>query len=492
MLFLREAFRGRNKAILKVAIVAAIGGFLFGYDTGVISGALLFIKKDLHAGTFAQEAIVASLLVGAVVGALAAGWSADALSRRWTKVIAGAIYVLGALGSAVAQDPTQLIIARFVLGLAVGTASFVAPMYISELTPKQIRGGVTTFNQLMIVLGILCAYIVNFALTGLSNEWRWMLGLGAVPGLALAIGMVFMPYSPRWLANKGREDEAREVLRRFRSSDEEIEEELSDIRDAARQEGSVRDVVSPAVRPMLVVGVALALFQQFIGINTVIYYAPTILQSTGLGTNAAIGQTVAIGVTNVVFTIVAVLLLDRFGRRFFLLTGTGICIVALALLGAYFAIPTLRHDAPGLALAGLILYIAGFAVGLGPVFWLMISEIFPLRVRSAAMSVSTVANWGANFLVSLTFLSLIAAAGRPGAFWIYAGIGVLAMLFFATKVPETKGRELEEIEAELGAAPDSAETGRGERFRRDGAPSGAGATAGGGAGGSTRPGAGAS
>jgi sugar porter (SP) family MFS transporter len=479
MLFLREAFRDNNKAILRVAIVAAIGGFLFGYDTGVISGALLFIKKDLHAGTFQQEAIVSSLLVGAVAGAVAAGWSADALSRRWTKVIAGAIYVVGALASAFAQDPTQLIIARFVLGLAVGTASFVAPMYIAELTPKKIRGGVTTFSQLMIVLGILCAYIVNFALTGLPDQWRWMLGLGAVPGVALAVGMLFMPYSPRWLVNQGREQEARDVLRRYRSGDEEVDEELSDIRDAAREEGSLRDVVSPAVRPMLAVGVGLALFQQLIGINTVIYYAPTILQSTGLGTNAAIAQTVAIGVTNVVFTVIAVLLLDRFGRRFFLLLGTAVCIAALAVLGAYFAIPALQHHASWLALAALIVYIGGFAVGLGPVFWLMISEIFPLRVRSAAMSVSTVANWAANFVVSLTFLTLIAAVSRPGAFWIYAGLGVAAFLFFAARVPETKGRELEEIEADLGAAPESDTVGRGERFRREGAPSGGGATAGG-------------
>jgi len=481
MLFLREAFRGSNKAILKVAIVAAIGGFLFGYDTGVISGALLFIKKDLGAGTFAQEAIVASLLVGAVVGALGAGWAADALSRRWTKVIAGAIYVLGALGSAFSQDPTQLIVARFVLGLAVGTASFVAPMYISELTPKKIRGGVTTFNQLMIVLGILCSYVVNFALVGLPDQWRWMLGLGAVPGLALAIGMLFMPYSPRWLVNKGREDEARTVLRRYRDGDDEVEEELDDIRTAAQEEGSVQDVVSPAVRPLLMVGVALALFQQFIGINTVIYYAPTILQSTGLGANAAIAQTVVIGVTNVIFTVIAVLLLDRVGRRFFLLLGTAICVLSLAVLGVYFKSPGLQDSASWIALAALIVYIAGFAVGLGPVFWLMISEIFPLRVRSAAMSVSTVANWSANFLVSVTFLSLIAAISRPGAFWLYAVIGVAALVFFATKVPETKGRELEEIERELGATPDvGEEAGTGRRFtrEREGAPEGRRTTAG--------------
>jgi sugar porter (SP) family MFS transporter len=384
------------------------------------------------------------------VGAVLSGFSADALSRRRTKIIAGLVYVVGALGSALSQSGAELIAARFVLGLAVGTASFVAPMYISELAPKRIRGGVTSFNQLMIVSGILCAYLVNWALKGAADNWRWMLGLGALPGLALAIGMFFQPFSPRWLVEKGREDEAREVLLRARSRDEHaVEEEIDDIKTAAAQEGGLRTLFQPRVRPLVMVGLALAVAQQFVGVNTVIYYAPTILKFTGLGTNSAITDALSVGVANVVFTIVAILVMDRVGRRPLLITGTAGCILSLGVLGVFFASHSLQHDVSWLALVCLIVYIASFAVGLGPVFWLMISEIFPLSVRSPAMSVSTVGNWTANFLVSAFFLSLTTAITREGTFWLYAGFGVAALLYFIVRVPETKGRSLEEIEREL-------------------------------------------
>jgi sugar porter (SP) family MFS transporter len=450
--FLREAFSGRNRFVLRLAIIAALGGFLFGYDTGVISGAQLFITKDLGASTFQQQAFVGALLIGAVVGAVLSGFSADALSRRRTKIIAGVVYVIGALASALAQTSGELIAARFVLGIAVGTASFVAPMYISELAPKKIRGGVTSFNQLMVVTGILGAYIASWALKDAANNWRWMLGLGALPGIALAVGMLFQPYSPRWLVDNGREDEAREVLRRARESDDEVDEELREIKEAAREEGGVRNLWKPDVRPLVAVGLALAIAQQFIGVNTVIYYAPTILKSTGLGTGSAITQAVSVGLTNLVFTIIAVLILDRVGRRPLLIAGTAGCIVSLGALGLFFASSSLQHNASWFALVCLLVYIASFAIGLGPVFWLMIAEIFPLKVRSPAMSVSTVGNWSANFLVSSFFLSLTSAITKQGTFWLYAGFGVLALIYFATRVPETKDRSLEEIESELQTA----------------------------------------
>jgi sugar porter (SP) family MFS transporter len=447
--FLREAFRGDNRFVLRLAIIAALGGFLFGYDTGVISGALLYIEADFHPSSFEAQAFVGALLVGAVVGAILSGFSADALSRRRTKIVSGAVYVLGALASAASQDPTQLIIARFVLGVSVGAASFVSPLYISELAPKRIRGGVTSFNQLMIVSGIFAAYIVNAALGGVDGHWRWMLGIGAVPGLVLAVGMYFQPFSPRWLVGEGREDEAREVLRRARSSDEEADEELGEIKDEAKQEGSLRDLLAPGVRAMVAIGIAMAVAQQLIGVNTVIYYAPTILKLTGLSTGSAITQALSVGITNVIFTIVAILLLDRVGRRPLLLVGTIGCVVSLVALGVFFASSTLKHDFSGLALVCLIVYIASFAVGLGPVFWLMISEIFPLKVRSAAMSASTVANWASNFLVATFFLTLTGAITIQGTFWLYAGFGVLAAIFFALRLPETKDRSLEEISEEV-------------------------------------------
>jgi sugar porter (SP) family MFS transporter len=447
--FLREAFKGSNRFILRLALIAALGGFLFGYDTGVISGALLYIEPALHPSSFEAQAFVGALLVGAVIGAAISGWSADALSRRRTKIIAAAVYVVGALASAASQTPWELIWSRFLLGIAVGAASFVAPMYISELAPKRIRGGVTSFNQLMVVSGIFVSYIVNWAFGGATGNWRWMLGIAAIPGAVLAIGMYFQPSSPRWLVGQGRDDEAREVLRRARESDEEVEEELEEIEQEASSKGSLRDLFAPGVRAMVVIGLVMAIAQQLIGVNTVIYYAPTILKLTGLSTTSAITQALSVGITNVIFTIVAILILDKVGRRPLLIIGTIGCVVALVALGIFFASPTLKHDFSGYALICLIVYIASFAVGLGPVFWLMISEIFPLKVRSAAMSVSTVANWAANFLVSTFFLTLTGAITIEGTFWLYAGFGVAAIIFFAARLPETKNRSLEEISDEV-------------------------------------------
>jgi sugar porter (SP) family MFS transporter len=448
--FVRSVRREANGYVVGLAVVAALGGFLFGYDTGVISGALLLLKDDLHASSFDQSAIIGSLLLGAVVGAIISGYLAGAIGRRPTKIISGCIFAGAAIWSALSPDVWTLICARFVLGISVGTASFVAPMYIGEMVPRRIRGGLVSFNQLMITTGILVAYIVDFALKGVSNNWRWMLGLGAIPGIALAVGMVLLPESPRWLVERDREDEARDVLRRVRTDDD-VDEEIQEIQEVARADGSLRDLLGRAVRPMLIVGLGLAIFQQIVGINTVIYFAPTIFKFAGVSTSQAIGQTVFIGITNVVFTIVAVLLLDRVGRRLLLLTGTAVLTVALVGLGLFFQVAAIKANLGWLALASLIVYIAAFAVGLGPVFWLMIAEIFPLKIRSAAMSVCTVANWSFNFLVSFTFLQLISVAGKGGTFFVYAALGVLAVIFFAWKVPETRGRSLEEIETEFGA-----------------------------------------
>jgi sugar porter (SP) family MFS transporter len=460
MEFLREAFKGGNRFLVGVALVAALGGFLFGYDTGIIGGALLFIKEDLQASQFDQQAIVGSILIGAIVGAIMAGYLARKISRRWTMFTAGVIYVVAGLGCAVSQEVWQLLVARFALGIAVGTASFVAPMYIAELVPKRVRGGLVTFNQLMITIGILLAYISSWVFKDVSGDWRWMFAVAAVPGAVLAVGMLFMPYSPRWLVEVGRDDEARDVLKKIRESDDDVEEEIEEIKEVTSEEKSLRDLLAPNIRPMLIVGLGLAIFQQIVGINTVIYYAPTILTFTGLEAKSAITQALFIGVTNVFFTIIAVLLLDKVGRRVFLLAGTATLTVALVLLGIFFYFPGLQDSAPHLGLAALLLYIAGFAIGLGPIFWLMISEIYPLAIRPAAMSLATVTNWTFNFAVSFTFLTVVSALGKSGAFWLYAGFGILAILFFWRFVPETKDRSLEEIEQELGSDTDEAEAPR--------------------------------
>lgn len=451
--FIRELRQSNSGMLLRVSAIAAIGGLLFGYDTGVISGALLYIKSDLHAGTEAQQWIVSTLLLGAILGAIAAGYLADRISRKYTKVIAGTIYVVGALGCAFAVNVPMLIGFRFVLGLSVGTASFVAPLYISEVSPPRIRGGLVSFNQLAITSGILLSYLVNFAFKDVANNWRWMLGFAVIPGAALAIGMLTVPHTPRWLMEQKREDDARGVLTELREGDKHsnVDQEITDIKEARSKEESSRlgDLFRGRLRPLLWVGLGLAIFQQFVGINTVIYYAPTILSDTGLTKSASITQTVFVGVTNVVFTVVAVLLLDRVGRRKLLLIGTVGLTIGLAVLGIYFTSSTLQHQAGWLALVALLIYIASFAIGLGPVFWLMISEIYPTGIRSKAMSVATVANWGANFLVAVTFLSLGQAITRQGTFFLYTGLGVLAFMFFLWRVPETRNRSLEEIQEEL-------------------------------------------
>jgi sugar porter (SP) family MFS transporter len=452
--FVREALH--NRRLLGVALIAAVGGFLFGYDTGVIGGAMLFMQKDLGLKTHGQQQLtVAILLLGAVAGAAISGWAADRFSRRRTKITSGTVYVIGALGCAFAQSYWQILAARFWLGLAVGTASFVSPMYIAELVPPRIRGGIVSFNQLMITSGILAAYIVDWGFASFPDNWRWMFGVAVVPGAVLAIGMYFMPFSPRWLVEKGREDDARQVLSRYRDSDDEVEDELREIKDVSESEASIRDLLKKGVRRMLLVGIGLAVFQQIVGINTVIYYAPTILKFAGQHNTGALTQSVYIGCTNVFFTIVAILLLDKLGRRFFLIGGTALLTAALVVLGIFFQDAGVRSAVPWLALPCLLVYIMGFAVGLGPVFWLMISEIFPIQMRGPAMAVCTMFNWGLNFAISYTFLTLTDVISKGGTFWLYAFFGFCAVVFFATIVPETKDRSLEQIQADLGADADS-------------------------------------
>ncbi len=450
--YIRYAASGRNRFVTWIALLAALGGFLFGYDTGIIGQALPFVQQQFHAGTITASWIVASVLVGAVIGAACSGYLADRISRKWTKCLSGCIFVAGAIGEATAQNAAWMIGARFILGLAVGTASFVAPEYIAEQTPPKIRGGTVSYNQLMITLGILLAYIAGFGLAGVSGNWRWMLGLGAIPGAALAISMIFVPHTPRWLASQGREQDARAVLERTRT-DSDVQAELDSIKDAARKErrASLVDLARPHIRPMLLIGLALAIIQQFVGINTVIYFTSTILKYTGSSTSLSVQQAVYVGLTNFVLTIVAILCMDWLGRRVILITGTVVATVALIALGLYFQFPAFAKADAWFGLACVIGFIAGFAFSLGPVFWLMISEIFPLSHRSKAMAVCTIVNWTANFVVSYFFLQEAGLIGKPATFWIYAGVGVLAAGFIWLRVPETRGKTLEQIEDEAGA-----------------------------------------
>jgi sugar porter (SP) family MFS transporter len=441
-----------RRRVAMSAAITALGGLLFGYDTGVVSGALLFIKKDFGGlSNFQQELVTSLLLVGAVVGALGAGRVSDKIGRRPTVLVTALVFAIGVLLAAFTPTYPVLLIARIIIGLAVGSASMIVPLYIGEIVPPRVRGGLVSLNQLAITVGILGSYLIDYGLSGTGN-WRLMFGLAALPAALLFIGMLFQQESPHWLIRQGREDEARQVLRRVRA-DGDIDAEVREVREVSQREGGLRDLVSPRVRPLLVVGVMLAVFQQITGINTVIYYAPTLLQGAGFGNSGALLANVVNGAVNVGMTIVAIWLLDKAGRRPLLLSGTmgmaaGMAITACCFLGG----ENLKGAVAIVAVLGLLIYTGSFAIGLGPVFWLLIAEIYPLKIRGAAMSVASMANWAANFVVTVSFLTLLSAIGGSGAFFLFGFLTLVALGYFWRKVPETKGRSLQEIERDLVSA----------------------------------------
>jgi sugar porter (SP) family MFS transporter len=445
-----EGSAPNRRFVYIVASIAALGGLLFGFDTGVISGALLFIRQDFSLNAFTEGFIVSSLLLGAMVGAGVSGALSDRLGRRTIILGAAVIFALGAIGAALSPSVEILIFFRFVLGLGVGSASALVPSYISESAPTDVRGSLSSLFQLAITIGILLAYLVN-ALFAPVGDWRWPLGLAFVPALVLFVGMYLMPETPRWLLSKGREAEARRVLERTRP-EEEIEGEIQEIHrveEETRQQAGYRELLASWVRPVLVAGIGLAIFQQFVGINTVIYYAPTIINSTGLANVASILATVGIGVVNVLMTIVAILVIDRIGRKPLLYVGLAGMVVSLVIIGGAFLDPNLAGIISWVTLVGLMLYVASFAVSFGPLLWVMLPELFPLRVRGAGVGVSALSNWGANFVVAQSFLPLVALIGTTAVFWILAGLCVVAAIFIHFLVPETRGRSLEQIETEL-------------------------------------------
>jgi SP family galactose:H+ symporter-like MFS transporter len=444
-----------------IAGVAALGGLLFGYDTGVISGALLFIRGALALSTTMQGVVVAIVLAGAAVGAAVAGYLSDRFGRRRVILGAAVLFILGALLSAAAVELGALLSGRLLVGFAIGIASMLTPLYLAEISPAQDRGAIVSLNQLCITLGILVSYLVGFAFATVMEGWRWMLGVGAVPGVILAIGMLILPESPRWLAGHGRIEDADAVLRQLRGGAD-TSEELALLRTDLAREGQLAswtELFSPRVRRPLIIGVGLAMFQQITGINTVIYFAPTIFETAGLPSAAiSILATAGVGAVNVIMTIVSIRLIDRLGRRQLLYWSLGGMAVTLFVLAGVFATGAAGGLA-WLAVASVAAYVGFFAIGLGPVFWLLIAEIFPLALRGRAMSLATVSNWGFNLVVAVTFLDLVASLGSTNAFLLYAVLSLVALAFVVVMVPETKGHTLEEIELgwERSTAPHPAE-----------------------------------
>jgi sugar porter (SP) family MFS transporter len=448
----------RNKYVRRAAAFAGLGGLLFGYDTGVIGGALPLIAKDFDWNSpFLRGVITSSLLLGAAAGAFVAGRLSDALGRRKLILLTAATFIIGIVGCTLAPDAPVLVAFRVVIGLGVGSASVVVPLYIGEIVPPAVRGGLVSLNQLAITVGILVSELIAYFLSA-SGQWRTMILIAVIPSAVLLLGMLFQPESPAWLVEHKREDDARAIMHKARGPEDDVDGEIQEIKTVAEKREGAGALLDQAIRPALVIGIALAVIQQVTGINTVIYYAPTLLESAGLGSHGAIGATVIVGAINVLLTIVALRLLDRVGRRPLLLGGTLGMIVGLIVLGAAF-VGQGDHVSTGhaaVAIAALCLFVGSFAIGLGPVFWLLIAEIYPLRVRGSAMSLAGVANWLANFVVAISYLSILSAIGKPATFWILAGLSVLSYVFMRMRVPETKGRPLTEIEADMRGLSDYA------------------------------------
>ncbi|OGT51294.1 MAG: MFS transporter [Gammaproteobacteria bacterium RIFCSPHIGHO2_12_FULL_42_13] len=436
-----------NFFTLFVAGMAAVAGILFGFDTGVISGAILFVQKLYHLTPFENGVVVSASLIGAVIGAISSGWFADRFGRKRLLLTAAVIFVVGTLGSALAQSVAHLIISRLILGFAIGIASFAAPLYISEIAPPKMRGALVSLNQLAITIGILTSYFVDVYYAELG-EWRWMFGVGVIPAVILFLGFLFLPDSPRWLCSVGKTHQAFDVLKRIRKTSH-IRAEFAAIRASLEAEGHWKDILKPWLLPAIWIGLGLGFFQQFTGINTVIYYAPTIFQLAGFKSDvAAIMATMGIGAINVIATIVSLFLIDRWGRKPLLYIGMTIMLICLSTLSISFALGT-SEVLQWMAFFSMFFYVVGFAISLGPIMWLMFTEIFPLKVRGVATSVMASVQWLFNFIVSLTFLTLVHYLQPSGTFGLYALICLLGIWFVHREVPETKGVSLEQIERNL-------------------------------------------
>ena len=445
--------------IYTIAALAATGGLLFGYDTGVINVALELLKKQWVISSTQEGWIVGAVLAGGMAGSLLSGQISDVLGRKRINIVASGIFVGGSIVTAVAQGPEVLIAGRLLLGLAIGIVSFSVPLYISEISPSDIRGRLVTFFQLAITIGILVSYFCGYYFAESVEGWRSMFWAGFVPAIILFVGMLFVPESPRWLISKGRDDEAKRVLERIHAHDQ-VAAEYAAIKHGIEQERGHRtswtELFGPRLRIPFLIGVGIFMFQQFSGINAVIYYSTSIFAMAGMaqGTSNVLA-TVGVGVVNVAFTFLSLRIIDRWGRKPLLYMGLLGCGAALASLGLSFYFRDSLGSASGwLAIGSVYVYIAFFALTLGPLGWLLISEVYPLRIRGFAASMGSFYHWFFDLCVAVSFpiLREIPALGTGGGiFFIYFGIVMLGLFFAKYIVFETKGLSLEQIEERFSA-----------------------------------------
>ena len=451
-----------NTYVLMSAAIAAVAGVLFGFDTGVVSGAILFIQHQFALSDLMNEVVISAVLIGALIGSFVSGRFADRFGRRLLLIITSLIFMVGTLDSALSRSVMELVVSRFIVGFAIGIASFTAPLYISEISPKEFRGALVSLNQLAVTIGILAAYLVDMHFARSPHSWRWMFGCGVIPAAVLFLGMLMLPYSPRWLVLHNRIHEATETLKKIRGYFYDTHE-IDDIKTAIKTHSSWKTLFKPWLLPAVTISIMLGLLQQFTGINTIIYYAPTIFKMAGVESNAsAIMATAGVGAVNVLFTVIALSLIDRWGRRPLLMTGMSAMFVSLCMMALSFAYVMHADYLKWLAMASMFLFIAGFAISLGPIIWLMIAELFPLEIRGIATSTMVSISWLFNFIVAQTFLTLINALGESNTFLIYAVICFFGLLFAHYRIPETKGTTLEAIERNLRAGVPSRQLGGGQ------------------------------
>ena len=427
----------------RISSVTALSGFLFGFDTAIINGAIVFLRRHFRWTEVETEFAAGSLLAGCALGAAVAGALSDRFGRKIVLLLAAVIFALSSVATALPNTLGEFVAARVVAGVAIGIASMLAPLYIAEVSPAAIRGRLVGMNQLAIVLGILVSYLVGWALAGLGDEsWRWMFAAAALPSLLFFGALFFVPESPRWLVKEGRLDEAAHILARLGEPPSQLREIA---RAVAEESGSLRQLLAKGLRRPLAIGVTLAILQQVTGINTVLYYGSIIFteQAGAASTSAALWANVLVGAMNLVFTVVALFTIDRLGRKVLLISAAAGMGLSLTALGFVFRAGSVT---PSSVLALILCYVACFSFGMGPGVWVVISELFPTRIRGRAMSLATVALWLACLLITLTFLSLVKAFTAAGAFWIYALMCACTVWFVWKFTPETKGKNLEEIE----------------------------------------------
>ncbi len=434
--------------VILISVVAALGGLLFGFDTAVISGTINFIQPYFGLSEAGLGWTVSSLLFGCIAGVFLAGKAGYHYGRKKVLMLAALLFFFSAVGSASAHALYFFLIARILGGVAVGVASILSPMYIAELAPAKYRGTLVSLNQLAVVVGILVAFFSNYLLvdTG-ENNWRWMLLVMAAPAVLLFFSLFLVPESPRWLVARGKTGEALRVLLKT-SGEEFAPAELKEIEETLKnqEESTFSDLLAPKIKPLLFIGIILAVFQQITGINTIMYYAPKIFANVGQSNDSALFQTILIGGTNLIFTLIAIVLIDRLGRKLLIIIGsTGMMLMLSGLSALYFT----NQTSGVLVLVFILGYIAFFAASLGPALWVVAAELFPNRLRSKGMSVAIISLWVACTIVTIVFPVMLEKLSGGITFLIFALICLVNLLYVLKYVPETKGKTLEELEKEF-------------------------------------------